>query len=151
MRPDEILTSDQALRRLASGEALTVAVDPRLRYQPTGLGVRPGEQYVLAASGKWRDGFKICGPAGWGSGWLTRFNRLPRQPFFYLCGCLGRDDRQAFPIGVTREWSVPAAIPGPDDSRLYLFANDWPMMYWNNKALDETEGGPLSVTITRVP
>jgi hypothetical protein len=33
--------------------------------------------------------------------------------------------------------------------RLYLFANDWPLMYWNNHALPPPDG-PLLATITRI-
>jgi hypothetical protein len=76
---------------------------------------------------------------------------VPGAPFFRLCGCVGTDDRQPFAIGGERpEWIVPDAVAVQADRQLYLFANDWPCMYANNRALGEAEGGPLRVAIQRL-
>ncbi len=138
-------------RALAPGDPpLALTVDPRRHYAPTGLPVRPGERYRFAASGKWRDAAKLCGPEGWGGGWLKRWARLPGSALFRLCGSIGRDDAQAFAIGSALDWTVPAAAAGAADPALYLFANDWRRMYWNNHPATTAEGGPLRVTITRL-
>lgn len=79
-----------------------------------------------------------------------RFNRVPNLPFFLLCGVIGKDARQAFPIGLRAEWTVPSDLCTKSSSFLYLFANDIPFMYGNNHALDESAGGPLRVSITRI-
>jgi hypothetical protein len=136
---------------LAAGASMVMNVDPKQHYAPTGLQVNAGERYAFSASGRWRDGFKDAGPEGWGTGWLARFNRLPGRPFFLLCGTVGRDDALAFEIGVEhKDWPVPDAVAGLADRQLYLFANDWCWMYWNNHTLGEKAGGPLSVGITRL-
>ncbi|AHF00016.1 hypothetical protein [Thioalkalivibrio paradoxus] len=150
MNVDPQPAPDPRLRRLEPGMSLTIDVDPRALYVPTGLVLGAGERYRLTADGKWRDGFVTCGPEGWGRGWPTRFNRLPGQPFFLLCGCPGRNDQHAFAVGTARDWEVPDAAD-PDGLALYLFANDWRWMYWNNRALTAQRGGPLRVTITRLP
>jgi hypothetical protein len=138
-------------RTLAPGETLEIEVDPRAKYQPTGLKLAAGERYAFEASGLWRDGWrKPCGPRGWSCRPLARFNRLPGRAFLLLCGCLGRDDRQAFAIGAgLDDWPVPEAIATAPDAELCLFANDWPRMYWNNHALAAGQGGPLRLRVTR--
>jgi hypothetical protein len=136
---------------IAVGDSVDLVVDPSQRYVPTGVQVTAGERYAFSASGKWRDWFKDAGPEGWGTGWKARFNRLPGRPFFLLCGTVGQDDSLAFGIGSHLEnWPVPDAVAGQADRQLYLFANDWWSMYWNNKTLDVKDGGPLRVRITRL-
>lgn len=135
------------MRQLAIEETVSVTVDPAQRLVPSGIAVSSGERYAFVARGRWRDWFRNAGPSGWGTNWLARFNRLPGRAFFLLCGVVGRDDSNAFEIGASREWTVPTGLP--TDRQLYLFANDWCSMYWNNKALAEKDGGPLRLIVTR--
>jgi hypothetical protein len=136
---------------LAPGATLNLVVDPRPFFVPSGIYVAPGERYRFVASGKWRDWFRRIDADGWSCALLHWRNRVPGQPFFRLCGCVGTDDRQAFAIGSERpEWIVPDAVAVQADRQLYLFANDWPCMYANNRALGEAEGGPLRVAIQRL-
>lgn len=138
---------------LKVNEFIKVEVDPRKFYVVTNLRMKPGEKYYFQASGKWRDWFlQPCGPEGWGPWWnpLAIANRKRWQPFFVLCGSIGRDDSHTFTIGKDLPWAVPDEVETLEDSDLYLFANDWLCGYWNNKALSEQEGGPLIVTITRL-
>lgn len=136
---------------LEPGDSREVEVDPALPYVPTGLLVVTGERYVFAAGGRWKDGWlPACGPDGWRGGFLERWNRLPRQPFFLLCGTLDEGDGRAFGIGRGREWTVPAGPAGGAEARLFLFANDWPSRYANNHALPAARGGPLRVRIGRL-
>ena len=129
-----------------------IQVDPAAHFHPTGLEITPGTHYRFVASGQWRDGFlPPVGPEGWRLPWAEYFNRLPGQPFFLLCGCVGRDLAQAFAIGAgLADWQAPAALAEQADRQLYLFANDWAGMYWNNHALGPEQGGPLSVQIIRL-
>jgi hypothetical protein len=137
---------------LAPGDPpLALTVDPRRRYVPTGIVVRAGERYRITATGTWRDASKLCGPEGWGGGWLKRRARLRGAALFALCGSIGRDDTHAFAIGRTLDWTVPASAAVGDDPVLCLFANDWHFMYWNNQPAAPSEGGPLRVTIERLP
>lgn len=135
---------------LAPCESRTIEVDPRKLYVPTNIRVTAGERLTIAATGKWADWFQTCDHRGWGGGLLTRFARVKNVSLFHLCGCIGRDDRHAFPIDTTRPWTVPDTLAVNGDHQLYLFANDWRWLYWNNRALSAEEGGPMRVTITRV-
>ena len=128
-----------------------LAVDPAAHFHRTSLEITPGAHYRFVASGQWRDAFKQVGPEGWRLPWAECFNRLPGQPFFLLCGCVGCDLAQAFAIGAElADWVAPAALAEQADRQLYLFANDWAGMYWNNRALRSGQGEPLSVQITRL-
>lgn len=139
-------------RSLSNDESLKVTVDPSRRHYPTGLEVQAGERYFFSAEGRWLDWFISCGPKGWGPKWnpLAIFNRKRWHRFFLLCGNVGKDDVNAFCIGDKYEWTVPPQINDSPDHQLYLFANDWPCCYRNNKSLPARRGGPLKVTITRL-
>jgi len=131
----------------------TITVDPRERYFPTGIEVKPGERYGFSAVGEWIDWTKRCDHTGWdepGYRWFKRFNRVKGERFFRLCACIGKHDRHAFAIDVNQPWDVPRDIDTAGDTQLYLFANDLPSMYWNNRKLKPEEGVPLQVTITRL-
>ena len=129
-----------------------IEVDPRNRNFPTGIEVEANARYFFLAKGCWKDWFIGCGPNGWGSRWnpLAYNNRIMWQPFFLLCGNIGKDDSLAFSIGDKHTWRVPPAINELDDRQLYLFANDWKNKYTNNKPLESDQGGPLKVTIYRL-
>lgn len=138
------------MSELQPGQSLTIDVDPGLLHVPTGIAVRAGEQYSFSATGKWKDWYIVCDHRGWGRGWFTRLPRVPGQPFFRLCGCVGKQDGGAFAIDMTRPWTVPDIRPSEDDTQLYLFANDIRWMYWNNRVLPKEQGGPMRVTVARV-
>lgn len=140
------------LTSLAETESIVVKVNPSVLHYPTGLIVEADEQYTFQAEGHWLDWFKSCGPNGWGPkrNPLAFFNRKRLKPFFLLCGNVGRDDDHAFCIGENYKWTVPPEVKDLEDRQLYLFANDWYCMYWNNKPLPKERGGPLKVTISRL-
>ena len=130
-----------------------VTVDPRVLNYPTGVTVAKGEEYRITASGKWLDWFICCGPNGWGDWYpLKKYNRKPGEPFFLLCGNVGKhvDDTLAFCIGEKEEWIVPDLVKDGQalkDCQLYLFANDMPIAYGNNRQLARD---PMKVVITLV-
>ena len=134
---------------LAIGQSRVVEVDPRLQHVPTGLFPGPGQAYTFSASVKWKDGFIVCGHEGWGGGGMTRWARVRHEHFFRLCACIGQDDSTAFAVDTVGPWIVPGGAIA-DDNQLYLFANDLPMMYWNNRSLSPARGGPMQVAITRI-
>ena len=76
------------MTQVAIGTSLTVSVDPRPFFVPTGIEVDPGQRYSFTASGKWKDWFRIVGPEGWKLWPLHLRNRVPRAAFFCLCGCV---------------------------------------------------------------
>lgn len=138
------------MSELQVAQSSTVEVNPAEFNVPTGVCVQVGQQYSFSVSGKWKDWFFVCDHLGWGHGLITRLSRVPGEPFFRLCGSVGKDDRAAFAIDTTRPWTVPVRTSAADDSQLYLFANDIRLMYWNNCALDKAQGGPMLVTISRL-
>lgn len=138
------------LKSLAPDATHTLEVDPRVFFVATSLRVKAGERYRFTAGGKWRDGNRVVGPKGWSLWPFSRWNRVPGVPLFCLCGAVGEDDRQAFAIGEQFEWQVPADVGDLTDRQLYLFANDWPSRYGNNRPLRPEKGGPLRVVIQRL-
>jgi hypothetical protein len=138
------------MRPLAPAETHTVDLDPRSPFHPSGIEISPGARYQFRATGKWKDGWIICGPQGWQGLILNAGNRLPWRRFFLLCGAVGQDLGQAFSIGAELDWSAPSAIADLPDRQLYFFANDWPSRYRNNESLPPEQGGPLRVTVTRL-
>jgi len=135
-------------------ELKEIEVDPFHLNFETDFVIEGGVTYKFEAKGCWMDWFLACGPDGWGPDWkiFTRKNRMPGQPFFKLCGNIGKDESTKFEIGSIREWDAPTGIDHlpPEERKLYLFANDWESKYENNETLHPTEGGPLKVKISRL-
>lgn len=122
----------------------------RRRYNRTGWNVTPGKRYALRATGRWKDFFISCGPAGYASPpWLVylslleRYRRVPAGDWFTLIGFIDSgdadDEQQAFVIGAgLGKWS-PERV-----GELVCYANDLPGMYWNNIGLVTLELRELS-------
>jgi hypothetical protein len=137
---------------LQPGAMATVpAVCPGERYFPTGVLVTPGATYQIEAQGHWQDGWIRVGPNGWPGLLLEAWNRLRWKPFFLLSGAIGPSEEHLFAIGRSRRWSAPTIHAPEADRQLYLFANDWPGMLENNRSVPDEKGGPLRVTIKRLP
>lgn len=137
---------------LSPGAMATVpSVCPAERYFPTGVRLTPGATYQIEAQGRWADGWIRIGPNGWPGLLLEAWNRLPWKRFFLLGGAIGRSEAQLFPIGQSQRWTAPSTLAPGEDRELYLFANDWPGMLHNNRSVPDDQGGPLRVTITRLP
>ena len=134
---------------LRLGQAVTVSVPAQCTWSNTGVQMRAGETYELAASGMWKDGnVPACGPGGYDTRGLGRaeawvldrseaLRRQPRQPWFSLTGCVGKSEAECFLIGAHHVLSPRRA------GVLHVFPNDVPGMYWNNT-------GAVSLRITRV-
>lgn len=136
---------------LTPGAMATIpAVCPAELHFPTGVIVTPGATYQIDSQGLWKDGWIKVGPEGWRGLLLEARNRLRWKPFFLLGGSIGQSDKHLFPIGRGRRWTAPSTLPLDSDRGLYLFANDWPGMFHNNRTVLDSEGGPLRVTILRI-
>ena len=101
-------------------------------------------------TGTWIDWFWPCGPKGWGSWFPLKYlNRKHGKPFFLLCGNVGKSDAKelSFCIDQGDIWKVPEKLTDIGDRQLYLFANDIPFAYGNNRKCPRD---PLMVTITRL-
>lgn len=134
---------------LAVQKSRQVAVDPPGSVLPRGGGGSPRKALRVRRRGLVAGRLPpLWAHNGW-PGWpLQAFNRLPWHRFFLLCGTVGQNDAQAFPIGEGREWGVPEAVGGLADRRLFLFANDCRSFYRNNHVAPPEKGGPLTVIIT---
>jgi len=135
---------------LAVGESHTCEVLAESKYNWSGVGLKAGASYsfFVPEDDTWDDASITCGPAGWESEQLPWYKegivkafekrrRLKGANWFALIGALGDEDIELFLIGDKAE-----PYKAPHDAELYLFANDLPSKYHNNK-------GSLLVTITR--
>jgi hypothetical protein len=102
-------------------------------WNETGILLEAGRIYDFVAEGQWID-LAICsGPEGnphpvWTQRLVEQYRRAPRQRYFMLMGALDRDPATIFPIGARL-----AGWKSPRGGRLTCFANDVPLMYWNNR------------------
>jgi hypothetical protein len=146
-------------RELDIGESRVVTVDPTRPFVPTGVLTTAGQRLRFSAAGLWKDGSApACDAAGWNRWYasaLRRFNRIPGRNYFELCATLGPTLNTARAIGLAAEWAISSAdiaaagTAAESGLEVFLFANDWPSRYGNNRALPESEGGPMRATILR--
>ena len=123
------------------GETHSAPVKARPLWNGTGIQLIAGEQYTIAAAGRWVDWFIPHGPEGDPSDsfYLRAFEsrrRMKNENWFALIGALNSDIGTAFPIGVGCTYAAPAS------GELTCFANDVEGFYWNNY-------GEVLVTVTR--
>ena len=143
-------------QRLAIGENHSLELDPKHLFIPTGVFVQAGESYRLSARGKWKDSYRVCDASGWtqlGIGWLRRYNRFRGANWFALIACIGATEKSCRLIGNQSEIDIKDSdhlLEGTDPLQLYVFANDWPRMYFNNKVASAAEGGPMLLSVTRL-
>jgi hypothetical protein len=141
----------EALRRLdvlPAGQPVTVTVDARCEWNPTGVILERGARYNLKVTRfteDWQDwradsdletGWSAM--YGWGGRQLQHWARAPRFPMYALIGAQGREERSFFVVG--RETNLTAAA----GEELLLFANDWPGRYNNNRGCVQLQIQKLS-------
>lgn len=110
----------------------------RCRWNDTGIDVRQGQRVHITASGEWTDDMIDTSPAGFEIPRLKPFRwarRLPSAPWFCLCATVGQMKKPIHRIGNGDEFFAGR------DGRLYLFANDAWLFYFNNH-------GKIDATIT---
>lgn len=142
--------------RLAVGETRMIELHPRLLYIPTDVSVLGGERYWLRAQGHWKDWFRLCDASGWNPpapAWVRALNRVKGENTFVLCASIGRTTLTARSVGLSAEIAIVAEdlerAKAPH-AALYVFANDWAGMYWNNRIASTAEGGPMKLVIERM-
>jgi hypothetical protein len=123
------------------GDSASIAVPARPRWVETGVQLISGEAYQLSATGTWQDRNISSGPEGYPSRnavmrFAERWRRMPRAPWFALIGSIGQDPGTVFVIGASTTFAPR------DTGTLNCFANDVPLMYFNNT-------GSISLTVTR--
>ena len=148
---DKSVCLPEALRRLdvlPVGQPVTVTVDARCEWNPTGVILERGARYHLQVTrllepwADWRtpSDLETGWPAtvGWGSRQVQRWARAPRLPVYALVGAQGMEERSFFVVG--RETTLTA---GAGDELLF-FANDWPGRYHNNRGCLQLQVEKLS-------
>jgi len=109
----------------------TFAIKARPQWNDTGVRLTKDARYRLTAEGVWCDASIKCGPDGYVSSNLVlrlteSMRRAPTENWFALIGAIDRDLARAFKIGTA------ATIVAGESGALACFANDLPLMYWNN-------------------
>ena len=127
--------------KLNTGETRTITVSARDKKGGDFiLDVSPGESYSfkVAPGQQWKDWYIDCDAEGYPKKPLFPEPRLRGVNYFCLCGLLESDSGQClFKIG--KELLSHKII---SEGKLYYFANDFSLAYWNNK-------GVISLDVTR--
>ena len=124
-------------------ETACVCVEADKVWNDSGIDVLPNETYnfVVPQSESWIDYDIPCSADGYASTPLIKmwesFRRVPDENWFKLIGTIGRSVKPPIVIG-----SQLTGFSPPFPGRLYFFANDLLLMYWNNK-------GSINVRVTR--
>ena len=107
-----------------------IEVIARKRWNDSGIDIVKGQIVTIEASGKWTDDTIATSPDGFNRPWLhlVRWTRrAPRSPWFALIAVIGRRKRPVNHIG------SEASFTADTNGRLYLYANDAWLFYFNNK------------------
>jgi len=128
--------------RLSIGESADVTVKARNPWNDSGIELSAGAHYDFIVSGNqtWSDASISCGADGYARRYLAMwepFRRVPTADWFKLIGTIEQSTQNPIIIG-SRLLDFSPSKSG----RLYCFANDVRLMYWNNCGL-------ITVTVTR--
>ena len=125
------------------GQTAYVCVYADKRWNDSGIDVVSGQAFAFTVphSERWADWKNECSADGYNSNQLIRpwetFRRVPHARWFQLICTTGKSISSPVIVGSQFRYFLP-----PFPGRLYLFANDVPWMYWNNR-------GMIAVRITR--
>lgn len=128
---------------MRNGQTAYVPVYADKCWNDSGIDVVCGQAFAFSVpdSERWIDWKTQYGAEGYDSNRLIRpwesFRRVPRARWFQLICTIGKSTRSPIIVGSQLSEFLP-----PFPGRLYLFANDLPWMYWNNR-------GMIAVRITR--
>ena len=128
--------------KLKAGEGITLMVQARDYYSEQCIEVLEGElyQFFCDPAKKWKDWFVKSDADGFKNWFLfNRYKRVPGVKFFVLCGTIGNDENDHFPIGTELSWQAPK------NGMLYFFAND----HKNRKFYRNNKGG-ISLNIHKI-
>jgi hypothetical protein len=128
----------RALSLLADDTPVTLRVDARCEWNPTGVILQRGARYrvnVTSVLEEWTRGPRIMATTG---KYVQRWARASEFPMYALVGAQGREERNFFAAGPE---TIFTAASGEE---LMFFANDWPGAYDNNHGCVEVEVRKLS-------
>jgi hypothetical protein len=144
--PDRLGVTLQQLNAPATirlGQTAYVCVYAHKPWNDSGVDVMSGQvfSFSVPSGEEWIDWQTPCGADGYGSTYFVRpweiLRRVPKAKWLQLIGTIGKSVKSPVIIGSKLLNFLP-----PFPGRLYLFANDLPWMYWNNR-------GVIAVRITR--
>lgn len=122
-------------------ESCSASIEARAPWNDTGIDLHKSHAYLLEATGEWLDWKIRSGPDGYSSTNILlrlteRWRRQPDAKWFALIGSIGAARGDQFLIGSKREYQPLK------DGRLYCFANDVQIAYFNNS-------GHVQLTVRR--
>jgi hypothetical protein len=117
---------------LRLGESRQTRVNAACYWNPSRIELEKGALYSLdvGADQRWSDGCIDADSSGYERWWLAAFKpfrRVPSAAWFALIGTVGRQPAARCAVGKSCQWLAPAT------GELVCFANDVPIMYWNNR------------------
>jgi hypothetical protein len=123
-------------------ELCSARVEARAHWNDTGIDLNQSHVYLLQATGEWLDSKIRANPDGYSSTNIVlrlaeRWRRQPDARWFALVGSIGASRDSQFLIGCNREYKPLK------DGRLYCFANDVQIAYFNNS-------GHVQLTVRRI-
>jgi hypothetical protein len=121
------------LSLLADNAPVTVQVDARCEWNPTGVILQRGARYHVAVTKvleDWGGGPRLLDAA---SRYTQRWARAPALPLHALVGAQGRDERSYFVAG------PEATFTAERGDELLFFSNTWPEHTIDNQGCVEVE------------
>ena len=128
-----ITQAPRPLGLLLDNSPVTVQVDARCEWNPSGVILQRGARYHVAVTRvleTWADKKPVMGLAG---RYTQRWARAPELPMDALVGSEGRDGRTLFLAGPESTFTAQRG------DELLFFANDWPGRTADNRGCVELE------------
>lgn len=123
----------RALSMLGNDQAVTVRVDARCEWNPTGVILQRGARYRVAVTNvieEWTRGPRILAASG---KYVQRWSRASDFPMYSLIAAQGREERTFFAVGPETTFTAASG------EELLFFANDWPGYYDGNRGCVDVE------------
>jgi len=135
-RPDGaqcITQPPRPLGLLAENTPVTVRVDARCEWNPTGVILQRGERYRIAVTRvleQWGGGPRFLSEGG---RYTQRWARASELPLHALVAAQGREEKTFFAVG------AQASFTAASGEELLFFSNTWPGYYDGNRGCVEVE------------
>jgi hypothetical protein len=128
----------RALSMLANDTPVTVRVDARCEWNPTGVILQRGARYRLTVTQvveEFTRGPRILSLSG---KYVQRWARASEFPLYTLIAAQGREERNFLAMG------PEASFTATSGDELLFFVNEWPGHYDDNRGCAEVEIRKLS-------
>jgi hypothetical protein len=128
-----IAAAPRALSLLADRSPVTVRVDARCEWNPTGVILERGARYRLTVTQELEGWTASARSLAWSDRYRQRWARAPEQPMHALIAAQGREERTFFAVGHGGEFTAASG------EELLFFANDWPERYAEDRGCVELQ------------